>query len=53
MSLAEYLRNLVEADLRGANRRVDVTAVFDLGESAGSDVALRKDDYLGEAVATE
>jgi len=53
ISLAEYLRNLVEADLRGANRRVDVTAVFDLGESGGSDVALRKDDYLGEAVATK
>lgn len=53
ISLAEYLRKLVEADLGGANRRVDVTAVFDLGESGGSDVARRKDDYLGEAVAAE
>jgi hypothetical protein len=51
ISLAEYMRQLVAADLEGPRRAADVRAVFDLGRSAGSDVARDKDRYLGDAVA--
>jgi hypothetical protein len=50
ISLAEYVRRLVRADLGERPRPDDVTAVFDLGDSGGSDVARHKDTYLGDAV---
>jgi hypothetical protein len=50
ISLAEYVRRLVAADLEGQARGRPVDAVFDLGTSSGSDVAREKDRYLGEAV---
>jgi hypothetical protein len=50
LSLAEYLRRLVDADLGERRSRPDVSSVFDLGRSGGSDVALEKDRYVGEAV---
>jgi hypothetical protein len=53
ISLAEYIRRLVERDLRGPAPETDVTALFALGRSAGSDVATHKDSYVGEAVATD
>lgn len=49
-SLAEYIRRLLAADLGEGQARVDVSAVFNLGGSGGSDIARDKDDYLGEAV---
>lgn len=51
ISLAEYVRRLVAQDLEGPRARRDVSALFDLGDSGGSDVAREKDTYLGEAVA--
>lgn len=51
ISLAEYVRRLVREDVSGPVRRGDVSAVFDLGSSGGSDVARHKDTYLGEATA--
>jgi hypothetical protein len=51
ISLAEYIRRLVADDLAGPRRRGDVSALFDLGDSGGSDVARDKHAYLGEAVA--
>lgn len=54
MSLAEYIRRLVAADVAGlASSRPAVTAIFDLGESDGSDVARHKHQYLGEALVAE
>jgi hypothetical protein len=50
ISLAEYLRRLVDADLGERRSKPDVSSVFDLGQSNDSDVALEKDRYLGEAV---
>lgn len=50
ISLAEYVRRLVRADLGDARRTEDVREVFDLGGSGGSDVARHKDDYLADAV---
>ncbi|MCY7416884.1 MAG: hypothetical protein LH650_00030 [Chloroflexi bacterium] len=52
VSLAAYLRSLVERDLAGPPRpAATITALFDLGASDGSDVAQHKDGYVGAAVA--
>lgn len=48
-SLAEYVRRLLEEDLGHATPSADVTAVFDLGDSGGSDIANLKDEMLGQA----
>jgi len=53
ISLAEYVRRLVDQDLQGLRRPADVSSVFDLGRSGGSDVARHKDEYLGQAVEAE
>ena len=50
ISLAEYLRRLVDADLGDRRSNADVSSVFDLGRSTDSDIAHEKDRYLGEAV---
>lgn len=51
VSLAEYLRRLVTRDLERPETQVDVSLVFDLGSSAGGDIATDKDAMLGEAAA--
>ncbi|MCY4571435.1 MAG: hypothetical protein OXF01_01435 [Gemmatimonadetes bacterium] len=51
VSLAEYVRRLVSADLQGTKRSVDPGVVFDLGCSGGSDIARDKDRMLSEAFA--
>ena len=51
ISLAEYIRRLVRRDLDSpdlADR--DVTGLFALGDSGGSDVASDKDDYVAAAI---
>lgn len=52
ISLAEYLRRLVRADLGERRPREDISSVFGIGDSGGSDVAREKDAYLGDAIAT-
>jgi hypothetical protein len=49
VSLAEYVRRLVARDLASPQARGDVTSVFDLGNSGGSDIAKNKDSMLAEA----
>ena len=49
ISFSEYLRRLVDRDLGHRQPRVGPEAVFDLGRSAGTDVARDKDALLGEA----
>jgi len=51
ISLAEYIRRLVARDLGEREPVADPSLVFDLGRSAGSDVAREKDAMLGEAAA--
>jgi hypothetical protein len=51
ISMAEYIRRLVRKDVGDPTPAVDVTAIFDLGESAGSDVSREKDKYLAAAIA--
>lgn len=52
VSLAEYFRRLVDRDLGGPQPKRDVTAIFDLGSSGGSDVARNKDAMIAEAFLT-
>jgi hypothetical protein len=49
ISLAEYVRRLVAEDLGEARSGPGAAAVFDLGSSAGSDVAMDKDRMVAEA----
>jgi hypothetical protein len=49
ISLAEYVRRLVATDLGPRARGQSPNAVFDLGASAGSDVAVDKDRMIAEA----
>lgn len=50
VSLAEYVRQLVARDLtRPEQPQADVTAIFDLGSSGGSDIAKNKDSMVAEA----
>jgi len=50
ISLAEYVRRLVQQDLAGPVVVSDPTTLFALGDSGGSDVAALKDAYVGEAI---
>jgi hypothetical protein len=51
ISLAEYIRRLVARDVEGSRpERFDVTKVFALGRSGGSDIANHKDEYLDDAI---
>ncbi len=50
ISLAEYIRRLVARDLGSARPAGRPELIFDLGASAGSDIARHKDEYLGEAI---
>jgi hypothetical protein len=49
VSLAEYVRRLVARDLARPETRADVTCIFDLGVSGGSDIAKGKDSMIAEA----
>lgn len=53
ISLAEYIRGLVRRDLEEELPAADISAIFDLGSSGGSDIARFKDDYIGEAVEAD
>jgi hypothetical protein len=50
ISFAEYVRRLVARDLGATTGVAEPHALFDLGDSGGSDVARHKDRYVGEAV---
>ena len=51
VSLAEYVRRLVDRDLAGRPRGADRSVVFDLGTSRGTDIASQKARMIGEATA--
>jgi hypothetical protein len=52
ISLAEYLRRLVERDLGEPRTSPSPSIVFDLGASSGSDIARNKDAMLAEAFSS-
>lgn len=39
LTMAEYIRRLIERDLEGAQPAADPSAIFALGRSGGSDIA--------------
>ena len=49
ISFAEYVRRLVARDLAQSEPHVDVSRIFDLGASGGSDIARNKAAMLAEA----
>jgi hypothetical protein len=49
ISMAEYVRQLVARDLARPEVRADVSSIFDLGSSGGSNVAVEKDSMVAEA----
>lgn len=51
ISFSEYLRRLLARDLGEPAAETSPATVFDLGDSAGADVARDKDTLIGEAVA--
>lgn len=51
ISLAEYVRSLVAADLGETPAAADVSAIFGLFDSGGSNIARDKDRMLGDAVS--
>jgi hypothetical protein len=50
VSLAGYLRRLVERDLGSRRITADLSCVFDLGSSGASDIARDKDSMIAEAL---
>jgi hypothetical protein len=50
VSMAEYLRAIIDRDLNQPSTPGDVSAILELGDSRGSDVARHKDEYVGQAV---
>lgn len=52
VSLAEYIRRLLDQDLAELPRRIDRSTIFDLGTSETSDIAARKDQMIGEATGS-
>lgn len=53
VSLAEYFRRLVRKDLGSQQRKGDVSRIFDLGSSGGSNIAKDKDRMIAEAVEAD
>ncbi len=51
VSLAEYMRRLVDRDVARPARTVDRSVVFDLGGGIPTDIARDKDRMIAEAVA--
>ena len=51
ISLAEYIRRLVDRDLSQSPRNTDRSLVFDLGSSGRTDIASEKSRMIAEAIA--
>ena len=52
VSMAEYVRRLLERDPGNAAATADPALVFDLGKCLGSDIAGNKDAMIAEAFAS-
>ena len=51
MSFAEYVRRLVVNDLGEAEKKLDISTVFDLADDGEeTDIASRKDEMIAEAI---
>ena len=52
ISMAEYIRQLVAQDLDKPSPSSDLSAIFGLGDSGGSDIAIDRKAATAEAIAT-
>jgi hypothetical protein len=52
ISLAEYVRRLVARDLAVPQQKADVSIIFNLGSSGGSNIAANKDTMIAEAFSS-
>jgi hypothetical protein len=50
ISFAEYVRRAVNRDLGEPASSADPSEIFGLFDGGGSDIARRKDEYVGQAV---
>jgi len=53
ISLAEYIRRAVARDLDPPVAKADVSAIFSLGNSGGSNIAKYKDQMIADAIAAK
>ena len=51
ISLAEFIRRAVDRELGGPEPSGDISEIFGMFNSGGSNIARRKDEYIGEAVS--
>jgi hypothetical protein len=51
VSFAEYVRQIVERDLARPGKKTDVSRIFNLGTSGGSNIAKDKHAMIAEAFA--
>lgn len=52
ITMAEYIRRLVAADLHSSGPAADVGSVIGLAGSGGSDIATEKDGAIESAIST-
>ncbi|MCY3863104.1 MAG: ribbon-helix-helix protein, CopG family [bacterium] len=53
ISMAEYIRRLVERDLAAPRSQADISDIFALGGSGGSDIAAEGKSAIAEAVEAD
>lgn len=51
ISMAAYIRRLVERDLQQTGTGTDISAIFGIGDSDGSDIAVDRKGATAEAIA--
>ena len=51
ISMAEYIRRLVESDLAQSSPRPDISAIFGIGDSGGGDIAVDRRGATAEAIS--
>jgi len=49
ISFAEYVRRLVADDISGPEAKADISQIFDLGSSGGSNIAEHKHEMIAQA----
>ena len=50
ISMAEYIRQLIERDLAAPKPQADISVIFALGDSGGSDIATERHTAVADAV---
>ena len=53
ISVAEYIRRLVERDLAQTGPGADISAIFSIGDSGCSDIAVDRKGATAEAIAAQ